>query len=67
VPKVIKHAMVLERENGDRIWEDAIKTALKQLTDYQTFRVMHSREAFHNDYQMIPYHIMFDVKYDLRH
>jgi hypothetical protein len=38
-----------------------------QLTDYQTFIVLDSGEDFPIGYQKIPYHLVFDVKYDLRH
>ena len=42
-------------------------TELKQLTDYQIFIVIDSGESIPNWCQKIPYHIVFDVKYDLRH
>jgi hypothetical protein len=47
------------RSNND-VSSRTIKTELKQLTDYQTFIVLDLRED-------IPYHMVFDVKYDLRH
>jgi hypothetical protein len=37
VPKGIKNAIDLHKNNGNSIWQDAIRTELKQLTDYQTF------------------------------
>jgi hypothetical protein len=40
---------------------------LKQLTDYQTIIVLDSGEDIPKGYQKIPYHIVFDVKYDTRH
>ena len=67
VPKGIKRAINLDKKNVINPWEDAIKTELKQLTDYQTFIVLDSRENIPKEYQKIPYHIVFDVKYDLRH
>jgi hypothetical protein len=42
-------------------------TNIKKLTDYQTFIILHSEEDIPTGYQKIPYHIVFDVKYDLRH
>jgi hypothetical protein len=39
VPKGIKNALNLDKKNGKNLWEDAIKTELKQLTDYETFIV----------------------------
>jgi hypothetical protein len=43
-----------------------MKTELKQLTDYQTFIVLDSGEDIPTGYQKILYHMVFDVKYDLR-
>jgi hypothetical protein len=34
VPKEIKNAIDLDKKNGNQLWQEAIKTELKQLTDY---------------------------------
>jgi hypothetical protein len=65
VPKVIKNAINLDKKNGSNLWEPNIKTELKQLTDYQTFIVLDSGKIAPIEYQTIPYHIVFDIKYDL--
>jgi hypothetical protein len=65
--QVPKNAIKLDKKNGNNLWEEAIKTELKQLTDYETFIVLDSGEDIPKGYQKIPYHIVFDVKYDLRH
>jgi hypothetical protein len=67
VPKGIKNAINLDKKNGNHLWEGAIKTELKQLTDYETLIVLDSGEDLSKGYQNIAYHIVFDVKYDLRH
>ena len=67
VPKGIKNAIDLDRKNGNYLWEETIKTELKQLIDYQTFIVLDSEENIPIGYQKLPYHMVFDVKYDLRH
>ena len=67
VPKGIKNAINLDKKNGNNLWEKAIKTELKQLIDYETFIVLDSGEDIPKGYQKIPYYIVFDVKYDLRH
>jgi Reverse transcriptase (RNA-dependent DNA polymerase) len=67
VPKGIKNAINLDKKNGNNLWQEAIKTELKQLTDYQTFIILNSGDNIPKGYQKIPYHIVFDVKYDLRH
>jgi hypothetical protein len=67
VSRGIKNAIQLDRKNDNSLCQEAIKTELKQLTDYCTFIVIDSGEAVPNGYQKIPYHIVFDVKYDFRH
>jgi hypothetical protein len=67
VLKGIKNAIDLDKKNGNQLWQEAIKTELKQLTDYQTFIVLHLGDDIPTGYQKIPYHMVFDVKYDLRH
>jgi hypothetical protein len=67
VPKGIKNAIDLDKKNGNHLCQEAIKTELKQLTDYQTFIVLDSGEDIPTGYQKIPYHMVFDVKYYLRH
>jgi hypothetical protein len=44
VPKRIKKAIDLGKKNGNQLWQEAINTELKQLTDYQTFIVLNSGE-----------------------
>jgi hypothetical protein len=58
---------VLLNTKSQCLWQEAIKTELKQFTDYQTFIVLDSGEDIPTDYQKIPYQMVFDVKYDLRH
>jgi hypothetical protein len=67
VPKAIMNVIDLDKKNGNQLWQEAIKTELKQLTDYQTFIVLDSGDDIPTGYQKIPYHIVFDVKCDLRH
>jgi hypothetical protein len=67
VSKRIKNAIDLDNKNGNQLWQDAMKTVLKQLTDYQTFIVPYPQDNFLTGYQKIPYQMVFDVKYDLRY
>jgi hypothetical protein len=67
VPIGIKKAIDLDKKNGNQLWQEAIKTELKQLKDYQTFILLDSGEDIPTGYQKIPYHLVSDVKYDLRH
>jgi hypothetical protein len=54
------------KKNGNQLWQEAIKKELKQLTDYQSFIVLDSKDDFPASYQNISYQLIFDVKYDLR-
>jgi hypothetical protein len=67
VPKGIKNTIELDRENRNQLWQEVIQTELKQPIDYQTCIVIDSGEDIPKYYQKIPYHMVFDVKYDLRH
>jgi Reverse transcriptase (RNA-dependent DNA polymerase) len=67
VPRGIRNAISLDKKNKNNLWQQAIDTELKQLTDYETFIVLDSGEDIPREYQKIPYPIVFDVKYDLRH
>jgi hypothetical protein len=53
--------------NGNQLKEEAIKTELKQLTGSQKFLLLYSEEYIPTGYQKVPYQMVFDVKYDLRH
>jgi hypothetical protein len=67
IPKGIKNAIHLDNKNGNNLWQEAIKEELKQLTDHCAFILLDSGEAVPSGYQKIPYNIVFEVKYDLRH
>jgi hypothetical protein len=67
VPRGIRNVISLDKKNKNNLWQQAIQTELKQLTDYETFIVLHSGEDIPREYQNIPYHIVFDVNYDPRH
>jgi hypothetical protein len=66
-PKEIKNEIERDNKNENNLWEEAIKIELKQLTGYLTFIIVDSGEDFTTGYQKIPYHMDFDIKYDLRH
>jgi hypothetical protein len=59
--------MVPDKKNVNQLWQEALKTHLKQLTDYLIFIVLDSGEDIPTGYQKTPYHMVFDDKYDLKH
>ena len=66
VPRNTKEAYLLDRKNGDTLWQEAIAKELKQIDDYETFRTIDDDVPDPPGYQLIPYHVIFDVKFDLR-
>ena len=68
VPFGVKQAMQLDKENGNTLWLDAIKKELDCLNEWKVFRILDEGEQAPEGYKKIPYHIVFDVKFqDLRH
>ena len=67
VPLGVKQALVLDRKNGNTKWQDAIKTKIGQLEEFRVFRLLAEGETLPEGYKQIPYHIVFDVKFDLRY
>jgi hypothetical protein len=65
VARDIRHSMELDRQEGNTLWRDAIETELKQINDYKTFRLPDPGEDLEN-FAKIPYHFVFDVKFDGR-
>jgi hypothetical protein len=66
VPQGMKAAMRLDAVNGNTLWRDALKKELQQINDYRTFRLVDENEFLPDDYQRVPYHFVWDVKFDLR-
>jgi hypothetical protein len=52
--------MEFDKNIGNKLWQELIKTELKQHTDYPIFTILVG-------YQKIPYHMIFDIKYDQSH
>ena len=60
-------ALALDQKNGNTKWQDAIKTELGQMEKFRVFRLLAEGETLPEEYKQIPYHIVFDVKFDLRY
>jgi hypothetical protein len=65
IPTSISHALRLDRLNGDDQWGEAIKREMDQLKEYKTFRLPTNGDDL-STYQQIPYHMVFDCKFDGR-
>jgi len=66
VPKNTQEALRLDTAATEKLWHNAIETELKQINDYETFRVLENHELMPIGYKRIPYHCVFDVKFDGR-
>ena len=66
VPRNVKHALSLDKENGTTGWKQAIDTEMNQLNEYKTFKLIPRGEPVPQGYKRIPHHIVFDVKFDGR-
>ena len=67
VPLGVKQAFNLDRANGNTLWRDAIKKEISQLDEYRVFKALKRGAPIPAGYKQIPYHIVFDVKFNLRH
>ena len=64
VPRSVKHALYLDKKNGDDMWQKAINKELTAILKYNTFRPSNTEDDL-TTYQKIPYDFIFDVKFDL--
>lgn len=65
IPRDYKHAVWLDKRNGNTKWQDATKLELGQQDDYSTFRDVGTTPP--KGYKRIRVHLVFDVKHDGRH
>ena len=66
VPRSPKHALQIDQENKNTGWKDAMSLELNQLKDYQTFKEIPDGQPIPKGYKRVPYHLVFDVKFDGR-
>ena len=64
IPRTVKEAYALDKENGNTFWADAIKLELAQLFDYKTFEDTKKKNYHPPGCTMIPCHMVFDRKED---
>ncbi|MEM7375758.1 MAG: reverse transcriptase domain-containing protein, partial [Bacteroidota bacterium] len=62
VPVNARHALRLDLANGNSLWKEAIAKELAEINQHQTFRFVSDNDDL-SSYQLIPYHIVFDVKF----
>ena len=67
IPKNVQDAYSIDAENGNTMWADSIKKELDELRLYDCFTILPRGESAPPDYQYVPMHLVFDVKFDGRH
>ena len=63
VPNTVQEAYALDKANGNTLWHDAINKELKNVL--VAFRLLEEGEQLPVGSKQIPYHIIFDVKFNL--
>ena len=66
VPRNPKHALELDKQNGNDGWKKSMQLELDQLEEFNTFKLVPKGQLMPPGYKWIPYHIVFDVKFDGR-
>lgn len=66
VPRDYKHAMELDKKNGNTKWADATALEFRQLDEYQTFIDMGRNWKAPEAYKRINVHVVYDCKHNGR-
>ncbi|MEM1007622.1 MAG: reverse transcriptase domain-containing protein [Myxococcota bacterium] len=67
VPRTTRQAYQIDAESGTTKWKEAIDAEMKKMSDFGTFRPLGPDETLPDNYQKVPMHMCFDVKWDGRH
>ena len=67
IPRDVKEAYELDRQNGNTFWVDAIQCELNQLFKYDTFHNKGQLQKTLNGCQPIRCHFVFDIKQSGKH
>ena len=66
VTQSTKQALEMDKRDGTSLWKEAMETEINQLHAHETFRTLKDDEPVPDGYKMIPYHCIYDVKFDGR-
>ena len=67
VPRSVKEAIELDKQNGNNKWQEAMTLELDQLQEYNTFRDLGKGSKPPPGYKRIHVHFVFACKHDGRH
>ena len=63
VPSTVEEALVLDKANRNNHWEKALEKEYSRVRI--SFKLLEDGENIMPGYKKIPYHVIFDVKFDL--
>ena len=66
IPHTFAEAIMLDKDNGNTFWEDAVRHELEQLFSYKTFCDLGTGGLPGKEYKKIKIRFVFDVKADGR-
>jgi hypothetical protein len=66
IPRNVKHALELDKANGNHLWRESMDKEMEQINEFQTFRRLKRGEILSPAYKRIPYFIVFANKFDGR-
>ena len=66
IPNNPSHAYKLDKINNDRDWEDSMDKEVGSINSHQVFIILEENEPLPKGYKLIPYHYVFDAKFDGR-
>ena len=67
VPRNHQEAVMIDKREGNRKWQDSKDLELKQLFEYERFKDLGKGIPTPDGYKQIPCHMIYAVKWDGRH
>ena len=65
IPRSVRHALEIDRKNGNNLWREALLKELAQLDEFEVFRPLKPCESLEG-YERLPYHVVWDCKFDFQ-
>ena len=66
VPQSTRHALQIDEADKSSLWKESMATEINQLHEYNKFKILEDNDILPEGYKLIPYHCIYDVKFDGR-
>ena len=66
VPQSTKRAFETDQHEGNNLWRESMQIEIDQLHAHETFIPLEEHQHVPTGYKRIPYHCIYDVKFDGR-